>query len=191
MKFHLIRHGEAAVSDLPDLGHNDPSLGALGRRQAAALATELDLISRRGPAIEAVYTSPMRPAVETADVIVETLRIASPFVSQALGTLTPEVLPAGGGLDAVAAIQERAWATVEALREQHDERAVVVLVSHELTVRALVCRALGMPLTDLKRYELDPASLSTIEFRRAPNGDLRTILAALNEACHLEAVGNG
>jgi broad specificity phosphatase PhoE len=187
VKFHLIRHGDIETLDVPDLGHNNPPLSALGRRQASALASELELHSRRGPAIEAIYTSPMRPARETADVIVEMLGIASPLVSEALGTLTPEVLPSGGGLDAVAAIQERAWATVEALREQHDERAVVVLVSHELTARALICRALGMPLTDLKRYELGPASLSTIEFRRAPNGDLRTILAALNEGCHLEA----
>jgi broad specificity phosphatase PhoE len=188
VKFLLIRHGEIEASDLPDLGHNDPSLSAMGRRQASALATELDLISRRGPAIEAVYTSPMRPAIETADLIVDGLRLPSASISEALGTLTPEVLPAGGGLDAIAVIQERAWATVEALREQHDERAVVVLVSHELTIRAVVCRALGMPLTDLMRYELDPASLSAIEFRRAPNGDLRTILAQLNESCHLEPI---
>ena len=188
MKFHLIRHGEIEASDLPDLGHNDPSLSHLGRRQAAALAHELDLQSRRGPAIEAVYTSPIRTAAETADVIVETLRLASPFVSEALGTLTPEVLPSNGGLDAIAAIQDRAWSTIQTLREQHDERAVVVLVTHELTIRSVVCRALGMPLHDLHRYELDPASLSTIEFRRAPNGDLRTILAALNEGCHLDTV---
>jgi ribonuclease H / adenosylcobalamin/alpha-ribazole phosphatase len=188
VKFHLIRHGEIEASDLPDLGHNDPSLSDTGRRQAAALAHELDLISKRGPAIDAVYTSPMRPAAETAAVIAETLGTGEPLVSEALGTLTPEVLPPNGGLDAIAAIQDRAWTTLETLREQHDERAVVVLVSHELTIRAVVCRALGMPLTDLKRYELDPASLSTIEFRRAPNGDLRTILAALNESCHLDAV---
>ena len=73
MKFLLIRHGEIETSDLPDLGHNDPSLSALGRRQAAALASELDLVSRRGPVIEAVYTSPMRPASETADVIAAAL----------------------------------------------------------------------------------------------------------------------
>jgi broad specificity phosphatase PhoE len=188
VKFHLILHGETEASDLPDLGHNDPSLSATGRQQASALASELDLISRRGPAIQAVYTSPMRAASETAGVIAETLRLPAPAVSEALVTLTPEVLPAGGALDAVAAIQQRAWATVEALRERHDERAVVVLVSHELTIRAVVCRALGMPLAELQRFELWPASLSTIEFRRAPNGDMRTIVAALNEACHLDAV---
>jgi broad specificity phosphatase PhoE len=188
VKFHLIRHGDIATSDLPDLGHNDPSLSEIGRRQAAALAHELDLISKRGPAIAAVYTSPMRPAAETAAVIAETLGTGETSTSAALGTLTPEVLPENGALDAIAMIQDRAWSLVETLREQHDERAVVVLVSHELTIRAVVCRALGMPLHDLKRYDLDPASLSTIEFRRAPNGDLRTILAALNEGCHLDAV---
>jgi broad specificity phosphatase PhoE len=189
VKFHLVRHGDIATSDLPDLGHNDPSLSDTGRRQAHALAHELDLISKRGPAIEAVYTSPMRPAAETAAVIADALGTGQPLTSEALGTLTPEVLPPYGGLDALTMIQDRAWSLIETLREQHDERSVVVLVSHELTVRAIVCRALGMPLTDLKRYELDPASLSTIEFRRAPNGDLRTILAALNEGCHLDAIG--
>jgi probable phosphoglycerate mutase len=188
VKFHLIRHGEIEASDLPDLGHNDPSLSGSGRRQAQALAHELDLISRRGPAIEAVYTSPMRPAAETAAVIAETLATGAPQTAEALGTLTPEVLPTDGGLDAIAMIQTRAWSLVETLRQQHEERAIVVLVSHELTIRAIVCRALNMPLQDLHRYDLDPASLSTIEFRRAPNGDLRTILAALNEGCHLDAV---
>jgi len=188
VKFHLIRHGDVEPSDLPDLGHNDPSLSDTGRRQAEALAHELDLISSRGPAIEAVYTSPMRPATETAAVIDEMLATGEPLLSEALGTLTPEVLPSNGALEAIAVIQDRAWSLIETLREQHDERAVVVLVSHELTIRAVVCRALGMPLQDLKRYDLDPASLSTIEFRRAPNGDLRTILAALNEGCHLDAV---
>jgi broad specificity phosphatase PhoE len=188
VKFVLIRHGEVETSDLPDLGHNDPPLSDLGRRQAQAIALELDLPSRRGAGIEAVYSSPMRSAAETADVIADALVLPSPRVSDTLGTLTPEVLPEDGGLDAVAAIQERAWSTVELLREQYDERAIVVLVSHELTVRALICRALSMPLTDLGRYHLDPASLSTIEFRRAPNGDLRTILASLNEGCHVEAL---
>lgn len=188
MKFHLIRHCYGEASDLPDLGHNDPSLSDTGRRQAEALAHELDLISNRGPAIESVYSSPMRPAAETAAIIAETLGTGQPLVSEALGTLTPEVLPANGALDTIAMIQNRAWSLLETLREQHDERAVVVLVSHELTIRAVICRALGMPLTDLKRYDLDPAALSTIEFRRAANGDLRTILAALNEACHLEAI---
>jgi broad specificity phosphatase PhoE len=187
VKFHLIRHGEAEASDLPDLGHNDPSLSALGRRQASALAAELELLSRRGPAIEAVYASPMRAAAQTAGAVAEALGLGRHLVSEALGTLTPEILPENGGLDGIAAIQERAWGTVEALREQHDERAAVVLVSHDLTIRAVVCRALGMPLSDLKRYDLELGSLSTIEFRRAPNGDLRTILAALNESCHLDA----
>ena len=187
MKFLLVRHGDIETSDLPDLGHNDPPLSAAGRRQASAIASELVLVSRRGPAIEAVYSSPLRAAAETADVIASALNLPSPLISEALGTLTPEVLPADGGIEAVAAIQERVWATVEVLREQHDERAVVVLVSHELTIRALICRALSMPLQDLKRFELEPASLSAIEFRRAPSGDLRTIIAALNESCHIRA----
>jgi hypothetical protein len=40
-----------------------------------------------------------------------------------------------------------------------------------------------MPLTDLRRFRLDPASLTTIEYRTAPRE--RTLLAGLNETCHL------
>ena len=61
-----------------------------------------------------------------------------------------------------------------------------MLVSHELTIRALICRALGMSLADARRFRLDLASISAIEFRRAPNGDMRMTVAGLNETCHVE-----
>ena len=187
MKFLLARHGEIEASWLPDMGHDDPPLTDLGYRQARALAGELQLISQRGAALSAVYTSPLRAASMTAESITEALGLPAPLVSEALGTLTPEILPAEGGMDALEALQQRAWQTIEALRDQHDAGDIVV-VSHELTIRSLVCRALNMPLSQLRRYCLDPASLSAIEFRRAPSGDLRTILALLNEVCYLEAV---
>ena len=81
-----------------------------------------------------------------------------------LATLTPEVLPEGD-YSAVEAIQERAWNLLLNLKEQHEQTSTIVLVTHDLTIRALVCRALEMQLADMRRFDLAPASMTTIEFR--------------------------
>ena len=136
----------------------------------------LDSTSRR-------YTSPLRPASDTALSIADALGLGSTVQANELITITPEVLPDDGAVDAVEALQERAWSLIEALKTRHDPASTLVLVTHELVVRAVVCRALGMPLTDLRRFRLEPASLTTIEYRTAPRE--RTLLAGLNETCHL------
>ncbi|HEX5370399.1 MAG TPA: histidine phosphatase family protein, partial [Dehalococcoidia bacterium] len=156
----------------------------LGRNQADALATELQGAITRGTTVEAVYSSPLRAAMETADAIARDLEIDAPRIASELTTLTPEVLPSGDNA-ALEALQERAWALIEALKQEHDERSTIVLVSHELTIRAVVCRALSMALDDAYRFALDPASLTTIEFR-LPGQRERILIANLNETCHLE-----
>lgn len=189
MKFTLVRHGdvEEPRPGLAETGHDDPTLTAYGRRQAAALANELLGALERGEQVEALYTSPLRSARTTAEALSAVLDVGEPRVASELGTLTPEVVPEGD-TSAAAAIQERAWALLLGLKEQFEQRATVVLVTHELTIRALVCRALEMPLSDMFRFELEPASLTTIEFRLQRDGRERTLIAALNDTCHVEAV---
>jgi broad specificity phosphatase PhoE len=185
MRFILIRHGETEEPrpGLEAIGHDDSALSPFGRRQAAALADVLREASDRGQHFEAVYTSPLTSTNETARTIAGALGIAGVIPSDELVTITPEILPEDGALDAVEALQSRAWDLIEALKTRHDAAASIVLVTHELVVRSLVCRALGMPLTDLRRFRLDPASLTTIDYRTAPRE--RTLLAGLNETCHL------
>jgi broad specificity phosphatase PhoE len=70
---YLIRHGQSPVNlaDWPH-GNSDEGLTALGRRQAAAvagrLAGELD-------GVDALYTSTMRRARETADAVARALAV--------------------------------------------------------------------------------------------------------------------
>ena len=185
MRFTLVRHGEVEEPHpgLSTIGHDDPSLTKLGRRQAGALSKELRGAITRGTMVEAVYTSPLSAALETAETIAQELDLGAPRVASELATLTPEVLPPGDNT-ALAALQERAWSLIEALRTEYGERETVVLVTHELTIRVLVCRTLSMTLDDAFRFALDPASLTTIELLTQPRE--RTLLDNLNETCHLE-----
>jgi broad specificity phosphatase PhoE len=68
----LVRHGETDWNAEGRLqGHTDTPLNELGRRQALTLADEL-----AGDGIEAVYSSDLARARETAEIVAERLRLA-------------------------------------------------------------------------------------------------------------------
>jgi broad specificity phosphatase PhoE len=167
-------------SFLPDFtGHGDPGLSAAGKQQAAAVVREL--ASTPGPAIAALYASPLASAQAAAIIVATELGLPAVETTPALSTVMPETLPPGrGGLEAYGMIQEFAWSHVELVKQLHEPDVSVVLVSHVLPIRALVCKALSMPLEEAHRFELLPGSLSAIEFRGP-----RTQLALLNDVCHL------
>ncbi len=181
----LVRHGETEdVESVPDhSGHGDPDLSVLGREQALAIAKEIAELS--DTPVTAVYTSPLAAALTTASVIGDTLGLTSPMPSRGLVTIATEMLPPGpSGIDAMAAIQSQAWSAVERLRELHPPPVALVLVSHELPIRATICRALAIDLKQSARFRIDPASISRLEFRGP-----RTVLASLNHVCHMNGGG--
>src|SRR5262249_49234036 len=65
------------------------------------------------------------------------------------------------GSESIAAVQARVVACVRDLAERH-AGAAVVLVSHVGPIKALVCTALGVPLTTGQRMFLDSATVSVI-----------------------------
>ena len=189
MRFILVRHGEVEDSQpgLANIGHDDPALTVYGRRQAAALAKDLLDALDNGEQIVALYTSPLRAARITAEALSAVLDVGDPRVASELTTLTPEVLPEGD-TSSVEALQAQAWGMLMSLKEQFEQLSTVVIVTHDLVIRAIVCKALEMPLNDMLRFELSPASLSTIEFRLQRDGRERTLIAALNDTCHVEGI---
>src|SRR4051812_30767011 len=73
MRFFFVRHGESQANVdriFSNRGWKHP-LTELGRQQAQALATKL-----QGASVLAIYTSPIRRAVETAQIIGERLGVA-------------------------------------------------------------------------------------------------------------------
>ena len=187
MRFILVRHGELAEMWQPDLGHNDPPLSDLGRRQAEAILGELEAQAALGRNIAALYTSPFRAARETAAVVGDGLGL-EPEVSPALATLSPEVVTLDGSSEAaLSLLQQQVWSAIETLKELQEPEANLVLVTHQLPVRLAVCRALSMPIADMRRFEVEAGSLTTIEFRLQ---NQRMLLAGLNESCHLDLVAS-
>jgi broad specificity phosphatase PhoE len=73
----------------------------------------------------------------------------------------PTCAPPGG--ESIAAVQARVVACVQDLAERH-AGAAVVLVSHVGPIKALLCTAMGVPLTTGQRLFLDSATVRVIDW---------------------------
>jgi broad specificity phosphatase PhoE len=55
-----------------------------------------------------------------------------------------------------------------------------MLVSHYFVILTVICAALGMPLAGLRRFRIQVASISILDFK---NG--KPCLSLLGDTCHL------
>ena len=60
----------------------------------------------------------------------------------------------------------------------------VVAVAHNFVIRAVICRALNLPLGEFRRFQQSVASISTIDF-----GERGPIVTRINDISHLAAAG--
>ncbi len=198
----LLRHGQTALTvdkRFSGTGGSDPVLTAVGTQQAEEVAQAL---AGRGE-VEAVVSSPLRRARQTADA-----------VAQALGTDVREVADLSecnfGDWDGctLAEVRERwpdelaAWLTSTSgsppggesfdqvehrVRRARDQLLVrypgrtVVVVSHVSPIKTLVRLALGAPRSSVFRMELSPASLTTVQWFAEGAASLRVF----NDTSHL------
>ncbi|MBZ9771604.1 histidine phosphatase family protein [Mesorhizobium sp. CO1-1-8] len=72
-------------------------------------------------------------------------------------------------------VQQRIVSLMTAVRERHQNQCVA-LVSHADVIKAAVCNVLGLPPGDCFRFDIDPASITTIV-----SGDWGAKLIRLNE----------
>ena len=200
MKVCLVRHGETLWNrEHRCQGKTDTALTPLGLKQAGELAQHLGQEQ-----LAAVYSSPLKRARETARLIaqlhhlpveiraglreldqgglegktyVELREEYAEFMARWQENPAGVRLPDGESLDE---LQQRAWAEIERIRQEHSE-GVVVVVSHQLTLLTIICRFLDLSLTSFRRLRQDLASLTILEYEeRGP------ALVRLNETYHLD-----
>jgi len=201
MKLILVRHGETEVNRAGlTLSRSDVPLNEKGRLQVQRLAA-----SFAGQQVASIYSSPLQRARSTAQAIADALGLAvqveddlieldtgetegfnaeqlwerfPDFMAGWTGTEAPTVLFPGGS-ETLSEAQERAWGVVERLRQQHDSQTVVI-VSHAFVILVILCRALGMSLSNFRNLRTSLAAKSVLETR--PD---RVILVSYNDTCHL------
>lgn len=192
----LIRH--AAHPDLGNvLSGRTPgiALSSEGQSQADALAQRLE-----GFAIDALHTSPVQRARETACVIAGRRRGLAIENIPALEELdfgdwagcafvelagdprwdtwnsARESAIAPNGESMVEA-QMRAWHHIESAASAMPERTIA-MVTHCDIIRAVVAKALGLTLNHIHRFDIAPASVS-----RLAVGSWGVKVLGLNEMC--------
>ncbi len=199
----LVRHGATeANSSRWFAGHSDIEMSAAGCGQVERLRDYL-----ADEKIDAVYSSDLKRAVATAEVISSgrDLDIVTcpelreinygdieGLTFQEISDLYPEVaelitnfslkleFPAGESF------QEFIARTITFLDklEKHEPSQTTLIVSHSGPLRVLVCHLLGIDQHHWRQLRLDNASLSIVE-----TYPQRAIISLLNDTSHLRGIG--
>lgn len=201
---YLIRHGQTGRNAENTFhGQTDIPLDAWGRRQAHIVGLEL---RQRGLTDPVFISSPLRRAYETAAIIAAAacaeklpVQILEAFTDLHFGTwegksvevvsaIEPElfrrwrerpaavVFPEGGSLRQVA---DRAAPALRAIAANHANRDIVI-VSHRVVIRMLLCRLMGAGPASFWTIRQDNACINFLAW----DGNSFSILS-VNDTCHL------
>lgn len=197
----LVRHAHVHGIEPPTFrGQHELDLSGEGRTQLPLVGSALACWAP----ISAVMSSPRRRAFDTATAITQEVSGApqadpafddihygqwtgrsqadvardEPTAWQAW-QLSPSRFRFVGG-ESLLDVQARAAKAVEQRLEQISGMGSLVVVSHDATLRTLLCYFMGLPLDGYRRWRLDPASITILEF-----GGHGVSLAALNDTSHL------
>lgn len=177
----LIRHGQTDWNrDRRIMGHRPVPLNPHGRAEARRVARHLKNIP-----IDAVFTSPMLRAVETAEYLAAERGLKAQLNADLaeidyglwVGKTFDEVMaeeayaiyhrsprraqPPGG--EKMTDVRRRAVRFVEGLREKHRKGRIAV-ISHADVIKTILVHYLGMDLNDLQKFRIDNTSLSILWF---------------------------
>lgn len=197
LKIYLVRHAKTDWNDKGLWqGNVDIPLNEEGFEQAEKLAERFANMS-----IQSVYTSPLARSYQTAEIIARKFSLSpieEPLLRECEISLwngltmkeTLEKFPDSyhewsqnpkaqiQGVESLEKVQER---MVQAFRNiaQHSSENVVV-VSHAIAIRMLICWILQLPIPFHKNFRLENASITAVEFTSQPR------ILYLNDMCHLE-----
>jgi probable phosphoglycerate mutase len=177
----LVRHALTAEHRVRVVGRLDVPLSADGRAQAERLAERLAT-----EPVAAVYSSPLARALDTARPLAARLglepipvadlreldfgeldgltleEVGQRYASFLPWTDAPAAVEFPGG-ESVVALARRALAAVRSIAADHRDGTAVV-VSHGVTLRAVLADALGMELDRMFRLDVTHGGISVVEW---------------------------
>ncbi|HLQ10475.1 MAG TPA: histidine phosphatase family protein [Ktedonobacteraceae bacterium] len=201
-RLFIVRHGETLANrEFRFIGSRDDPLSEPGQIQAGQLAEALAVLP-----IAAVYSSPLQRAWQTARPIAERLSLdvqkfdalrecgfgvwegmsraeilaRSPADAQYFQEWEHDANIAPPGGESMVSLQQRVCSGVEQLVLAHPDQSIV-LVSHVGPIKALMCAALGVPISTAPRIFLDPATISVVDWRDMTH----SIVRLFNSHTHL------
>lgn len=200
MRLFLVRHGETDWNKLGKFqGQCNVPLNKRGLAQARQTARAVTL----APGCT-IYASPLYRTMQTAEKFSEPVHAnvvpmeglkelnlgeLEGITSQEMRNGWPEfyaswrddpaelVLPRG---ESLRQLQERAWQAFLEMESAQEDEATTVAVSHNFAIRTIICRLLGIPLSNFHRMALSLASICTVE-----TGNSGRRLVAYNSTGHL------
>jgi len=198
----LIRHGETDWNQegrVQGSGSNR-ELTDTGKQQAESIGLRL-----KQEKIKAIYSSPLRRALNTAQAIAHHHQVKvqiEPSLKEIdagelegikiekIGSFLNHLLAKERGEESIselyggeplAVVQQRAWSTIQRLLDKHGD-GVIVVVSHYFIILSIICSVLGLPLPEIGRLKLDVGSISAILL-----SERGARLALFNDNCHIVA----
>ena len=199
----LVRHGETEWNRREIFrGRADVELNERGREQAKALGAALE-----GGNLDAVYSSPLSRAVETAEAIAQPhgvpVEIEDGFIDFDYGiwqgllrdevqqryprvyrdwTERPHTVKIEGG-ESLRMVRRRAMQALIRIVGRHQD-GTVVIVAHRVVNKVVLCAVLELANSHFWRVRQDTCALSVFEW--SDGG--RFLIRLLNDTCHLKHV---
>ncbi len=198
-RFVLVRHGQTEWNRVERFrGRKDLLLDATGLRQALAAALRI-----KDWPVAAVYSSPLRRALETAKVIANQLDLPVEPLDGLIdldfgdwqGLTAEEAAKRDGELyklwlerpdqvrfpggEGLADVRERVMAVVEDIAVKNPDR-VMVLVSHNVVCRVLLCSLLGLDNSHFWQVGQDVCAINAFEISEGV-----PTVTLINDTCHL------
>jgi broad specificity phosphatase PhoE len=181
MKLFLVRHCQTDWNLNHKIqGSSDVKLNEEGQRQSSALASWFKQFK-----IDAIYSSPLQRAIETAEKIAKNLNLHVQTLAGLKelnhGTLEGESsievwnrhgpllqkwiedpmnikLPGG---ESIAELKERVWISINEILQKHEEHNVIV-VGHHFTNLVIIAMAIGLDLRNIWRLKQDESAVSLL-----------------------------
>lgn len=210
MKLILARHGETDWNKQRRMqGISDTELNETGRMQVEALAQSLKdknvkaiYSSPLKRALDTAYAIGYHHQIDVVPIdnlkeldvgemdglsYEEMSSQYSDFLKEWIKDCTAVRLPGGCTMHET---QDKAWTAIQdilqnhhagAIKTEEHEEGLVVVVAHFFPILSIICKALGIHLSQFRRLKVDLASTSTLDFNQS-----ETVLVSLNDTCHLK-----